>query len=236
VSKELAKQKDDLNKQVKAITARLDSTESQQQNELRLVTARLKEEEESKDQSNREEIKRLTAQVSKLSEDIKNTESQREQIRAIVPDYLSSEDVTRMIKANNYYDSLSNPNGLGIENKFEPQPGDSVVYDAKTDLMWQQSGSNILKFEQAQAYIEQKNRENYGGFSDWRLPTLREAMSLMSPDTKDGLYINSLFDKTKQWIWTSDKQSASFVWVLLFNTGYCDHYRVENDLYVRAVR
>ena len=71
-SNELASQKDELNKQVIAITARLDSTVKQQENELGLVTARLKEE-KSKDQSNREEIMRLTAQVANLNEDIKNT-------------------------------------------------------------------------------------------------------------------------------------------------------------------
>jgi len=235
-SNELASQKDELNKQVIAITASLDSTVSHQQKELGLVTARLKEE-ESKDQSNREEIKRLTAQVSKLNEDIKNTISEKEQIRTIVPAYISEVDATRMIKVNDYYDGARNPNGLGIENKFELQR-DGVVYDAKTRLTWQQSGSSKrMIFEQGQAYIKQKNRENYGGFSDWRLPTLKEAMSLMSPARKNGLYIDPLFAKTQSDIWTSDKASASIAWMVSFSVGYCTYASVDkNILVVRAVR
>ena len=109
----LASQKDELNKQVMAITARLDSTVKQQENERKFAATKLSEE-QSKVESNQEEIKRLTAQVSRLDEDIKNTKSEREQLRTIVPAYLSSDDVTLMIKANNYYDRSRNPNGLGI--------------------------------------------------------------------------------------------------------------------------
>jgi len=236
VSKELAIQKDDLNNQVRAITARLDSTEKQQQNELRLVTARLKEE-KSKDQSNREEIKRLTAQVSNLNEDIKNTKSEKEQIRTIVPAYVSSGFANRMIIANNYYDRFRNPNGVGIENKFELQPGDSVVYDAKTGWTWQQSGSsNRLVFDDVEEYIRQINRDEYGGFTDWRPPTLKEAMSLMSPDKKDDFYIDPLFDQTQWFIWTSDRVDASTAWVVFFGSGGCDVHPFGVDGFVRAVR
>jgi len=149
----------------------------------------------------------------------------------------SDDDVTRMIKANNYYDRYRNSNGLGIENKFEHQPGDSVVYDAETGLTWQRSGSSkLMLFKQAQAYIEQKKRENYGGFSDWRLPTLKEAMSLMSP-RKDGVSIDPLFDKTQRYIWTSDKESASIAWYVDFNNGNCNvTHVIDNYIYVRAVR
>jgi len=126
---------------------------------------------------------------------------------------------------------------LGIENKFEIQSGNRVVYDAKTRLTWQQSGStDPMLFEEAQVYIEQKNRENYGGFSDWRLPTLKEAMSLMSPDKKDYLNIDPLFDKTQEWIWTLDKIDASITWVVLFNFGHCTTNFVDGERYVRAVR
>ena len=78
----------DLDNQVKAITARQDSTINRQQEELRLVIARLKEE-ESKSERNHEEIKRLTGQAKWLDENIKNTKSEKEQLRTIVPAYLS---------------------------------------------------------------------------------------------------------------------------------------------------
>jgi len=38
-----------------------------------------------------------------------------------------------------------------------------------------------MTYEKVQAYIAQLNRANFGGYSDWRLPTLEEAMCLMEP-------------------------------------------------------
>jgi len=96
-SNELATQKADLEKQVKAIEVRLNSTEKQLQNERKVLTAQLKlaemkyelSQEEVKSLRTKGEIIRLTAQISKLDEDIRNTKSEKEQLRTIVPAYLS---------------------------------------------------------------------------------------------------------------------------------------------------
>jgi len=111
------------------------------------------------------------------------------------------------------------------------------VRDYRTGLVWQQSGSSEGKtFADAEVYIQQINDENYGGFSNWRLPTLEEAMSLMQPKkSEDGLFINPVFDKTQSWIWTSDTYSASRPWGVLFDFGGCYDFNVDDD-FVRAVR
>ena len=69
--------------------------------------------------------------------------------------------------------------------------GDGLtVYDNVTGLTWTQSpdldGDNDidaddkLTFDQAQAYPETLNAQNHGGYSDWRLPTIKELYSLMN--------------------------------------------------------
>jgi hypothetical protein len=57
-----------------------------------------------------------------------------------------------------------------------------------------------MNWEDALAYIEQKNAENYLGYSDWRLPDAKELQSLVdyarSPDTTDSAAIDPLFNVT----------------------------------------
>jgi len=86
-------------------------------------------------------------------------------------------------------------------------------------------------------YIQDLNDQHYASHSDWRLPTLEEAMSLIEPGENDhGLYINPLFNKTQTRIWTADLQNASIAWVVSFFSGVCLYYRDSFTFYVRAVR
>lgn len=114
------------------------------------------------------------------------------------------------------------------------------MVDDATGLMWQQSGSpNYMKYAAAEQYVQKLNNQRFAGYSDWRLPTLEEAMSLMETSQKNGeLYIDPVFDKMVYWIWTTDKKSAGVVWFVDFDFGYCDDYYVDNEVhcYVRAVR
>lgn len=92
----------------------------------------------------------------------------------------------QMIKANNFFDSRLNPTGTGIENEFYLQRDDGIVFDAATGLTWQRSGSEMyFEYEDAQGYIQTLNSQSFGGYADWRLPTLREAMTLMEPESND---------------------------------------------------
>ena len=103
--------------------------------------------------------------------------------------------------------------------------------------MWERSGPADFKtFAGAQNYIENLNRHKFAGYSDWRLPTLEEAMSLMEPATNRGLYIDAKFDAKQRWIWMSDIYSAGVEWVADFDLGSCHHRRVTDGSYVRVVR
>ena len=121
---------------------------------------------------------------------------------------------------------------------FELQKNNLGVVDRATGLTWQQSGSSKhMNFDQAQEYIDNLNNKRFLGYSDWRLPTLEEAMTLMEPEQKSGnLYIDPIFDQKQWWIWTADKESASDAWVVDFNAGSCDYRDVLDYRFVRAVR
>jgi hypothetical protein len=148
---------------------------------------------------------------------------------------LSEFEMKPMLIKMNFFDKRMNENGDGFPNDFELGKDKQLVIDNATHLMWQKSGSEYrMSHDQAQAYIGSLKIARFAGYSDWRLPTLEEAMSLMEASKrKDDLYIDPVFDH--QWaIWTSDKTASSEAWMVSFDRGSCTYKSI--DCYVRAVR
>jgi hypothetical protein len=80
------------------------------------------------------------------------------------------------------------------------------------------------------------NAKRFAGFGDWRLPTLEEAMSLMEQERKNaGLYIDTVFDRRQEFIWTVACIDAEGRWFVLFPFGSCI-FHVFDGYFVRAVR
>src|SRR5262249_24743946 len=142
--------------------------------------------------------------------------------------------------------------GGGIVHAYEAKVngGALVVYDQATGLMWQRGGSapQARTYDAAKTHIKTLNASNFGGFHDWRLPTLEEAMSLMtsrqpgqSPETgtlqKTVYHIDRSFEITGAYfIWTADFEPASRAWVVYFADGTCAPESLSFNAYVRAVR
>ena len=115
-----------------------------------------------------------------------------------------------MLTRLNLYEANRNPSGIGIAHRYEPRViGDAVVVvDRATGLMWQKGQSDdAFGIADADAYIESLNAQKYGGFSDWRLPTLEEAMALVEPKISGNLHIASLFKPEALRIWTCDHEA-----------------------------
>jgi hypothetical protein len=79
--------------------------------------------------------------------------------------------------------------------------GDETITDNATGLMWSKNDSaEAMNWEEALAWVQQKNNENYLGYNDWRLPNIKELHSIVdytrSPDTSNSAAINSLFNTT----------------------------------------
>ncbi len=126
------------------------------------------------------------------------------------------------------------------ENEFELETfgNDKVIFDKETGLTWQQSGSEeLMEYDKAKMYISRLNRDKFAEHNDWRLPTLKEAITLLEEEISDGLYINPIFDKEQKYVWTSDNDSDSLAWVVLFPSGECFYDLIlHSAYYVRAVR
>jgi hypothetical protein len=130
-----------------------------------------------------------------------------------------------------------------MQHDYEDQG--EVVVDHATGLTWEKVGSKeVLTYEKAQAYINQLNDRKFAGYSDWRLPTIPELMSLLEPQKQsNGWYISPIFETPKEYYWcwsvdlrTKGEGSAESAWVVDFYDG-CVGWRIlGNSHYVRGVR
>jgi len=80
--------------------------------------------------------------------------------------------------------------------------GDGTITDNATGLMWAQEDSGEeMNWEDALAWVEEMNDQNYLGYSDWRLPNAKELQSIVdysrSPDTTDSAAIDPVFNVTR---------------------------------------
>jgi len=87
--------------------------------------------------------------------------------------------------------------GYGI-NDFKDNE-DGTITDSSTGLMWSKTDSGIgMTWEEALAWVEEKNSKEYLGYDDWRLPDAKELQSIVdyskSPDTTGDAAIDSVFD------------------------------------------
>ncbi len=92
--------------------------------------------------------------------------------------------------------------------------GDGTITDAATGLMWSKTDSGEgMNWENALAWVQQKNLMNYLGHNDWRLPNAKELQSIVdytrSPDTTASAAIDPVFEVTRladghyPYFWTS---------------------------------
>jgi len=155
------------------------------------------------------------------------------------PEALDSEDVKAMIQRNDFFDSIWNRYGKH-RGRYTPRSigGERVVLDTGAGLMWHPGGStHKMRFGAAEQWLVNLNRRRYAGYSDWRLPTLKEAATLLrSPGRPGNLCIDALFSQDQPYIWTSDRYGANGAWVIRFDDGYMLGCPRDLEHYVRPVR
>ncbi len=116
--------------------------------------------------------------------------------------------------------------------------GDGTVTDTSTGLMWQQTGSYISSWEQALAYCEGLN---LGGYTEWRLPTIKELRSLVDYSIPyPGPTINTTYfpntAASRYWSSTTSTYTTYYAWLVDFGYGDGRYYDKGYAYYVRAVR
>ena len=135
---------------------------------------------------------------------------------------LSLSDLDSIVKRHGFFDDNFNKSGnyrIRYAKKFIE---DSVVIvDDTNGLMWYAGPlSAEMPMKKAENWIKTLNRNRYGGFSDWRFPTVEEAASLLRRNKNDGgLYIDPVFPDGLTVIWTGDLQRPQTPWTVKFIQG-----------------
>ena len=114
--------------------------------------------------------------------------------------------------------------------------GDGTVTDTSTELMWQKASSSNKTWEQALAYCEGLS---FGGYTDWRLPTVKELQSLADYSRYyPAINITYFPDTAASWYWSSTTYVyyTYYAWYVHFANGYVPNPNKYYAGYVRAVR
>lgn len=116
-----------------------------------------------------------------------------------------------------------------------------LIWENKTDDGGINDKDNTYTWQEAQdVFIAQLNNEKFGGYSDWRLPTVMELSMLVhadksypGPATINTAYFQNTMSSD---YWSSTTYASDGAWRVAFCGGYvCNHGKFYS-LYVRAVR
>ena len=129
------------------------------------------------------------------------------------------EEATELIRKFNFTDHERNLDGRFTN--FLVDNGDGLtVTDKVTGLMWQRAGLDIMSNRMMRKAIEKLNKEGFAGYSDWRMPTLHEAMSLMEPEMNSKeQHLHPAFSSDQPFILVDATRRPGGQWFVDFKHG-----------------
>ncbi|MGW8195253.1 MAG: protein kinase domain-containing protein [Desulforhopalus sp.] len=107
--------------------------------------------------------------------------------------------------------------------------GPLVAFEKRTGLYWQRRGSGFtLDWQQAAEYIRHLNAVGWQRRCTWRLPTVEELQTVLSPPLHDAACSAwPLFDDTIHWLWSGDHCTQKQAWIVDVVESFFD--RLDRD-------
>jgi len=119
------------------------------------------------------------------------------------------------------------------------QRSGEVVTDRRLSLMWQDNSaakSTKKKWKSAKNYCKNLS---FRGYSDWRLPSYDELLTIVDYDRHDPAIMPSFKNvSTSGLYWSSSVyvSSTKYAWVVSFRHGHTNYRGKAYEFYVRCVR
>lgn len=151
---------------------------------------------------------------------------------------LNEQEISEMLGAKNFFDAERNPTG-NFRHQYELRSvaGLPLIFDRATKLVWMRQQNLVrMTLKKAEDWIGSLNTVEYGGISNWRLPTVEEAASLLEKDPQaEKVFLDTVFGKDIKSIWTGDSFTESKSWIIDFRNGWIDCAKSKNRLPVLMV-
>ncbi len=125
---------------------------------------------------------------------------------------------------------------------------DGTIYDTKTSLTWKVNDSWLdlereVTWYEAERYLEETNQTQFGGHSDWRMPTVQEALSLFDKDKLNKDFKNGDIHLDPQFApgggnttWTCDTRGERDAQILFYVNGCAYWYEKDDKTISHSVR
>ncbi len=114
-----------------------------------------------------------------------------------------------------------------------------LIWEVKTDDGSINDRDYACQWEYVQDFIPAVNSENFGGFSDWRMPTVKELSFIRNMDrfnpAIDTIYFPNI-QALNYWSSTTVAEDIYNTWIVYFYNGYAQGNNKSHYSYVRAVR
>jgi hypothetical protein len=149
----------------------------------------------------------------------------------------------QMIIRRNFFSCSHNKDGRPAAATLNTLLNGALVEDRSSGRLWTRSCSAPVPYiGQTRAHMVawKANADRLGGADDWRLPTLEEAMSLMTREKNaKGVFISNDFSDDG-YVLTCDTHVAfsgqGFIWVACYGIGDCQTVPTDTPVPVRLVR
>lgn len=133
------------------------------------------------------------------------------------PDFIAAHQIPGLIVQHNFYEHRHNPTGF-CQSLLSATDNQLTAADLATGLTWQRGGTDLSSWRRLQLVEEELNRLDYGGYNTWRLPTIEEALSLLTPvKNGHGLHNHRCFSPLQGYIFTADRRKPGGHWFVDFN-------------------
>lgn len=123
-----------------------------------------------------------------------------------------------------------------VTNRFTCRSGE-ILCDETTGLCWQQSGTPYpVNWNEAGDYVRQLNQERFGGYDTWRLPTINELATLITPTPQGSDHcMEPVFDPGQKWLWSCDRCTYITAWYVSLDMGFVAYNDFSSYYHVKAV-
>ena len=148
-------------------------------------------------------------------------------------------DSADALKDDGYYASFST---YSYGRGFERNDTSEIVTDSTTGFMWQDdaaAGTTIADWATAnESTCQALNSSSYGGYTDWRLPSIAELVTLVDRAAQDPAIFTGFSNTASDNYWSSTLRagSSSSAWYNSFVDGNGSYAAVTSSYSIRCVR